>query len=150
MKKNHYRDYAAEAFRFLEAHGPLYTYRERVYNEALRYQQLRESCVETGISAPTEAAVMRAEQAITDAAAAIADMEAAEFALEVVRQRFGVAAEKAVRAVYMIMPELELTRGEIRDRVIAASIYLHASCRTIYYWLAFARRAFAEKRGLRT
>ena len=149
MKKSHYRDYATDAFRFLGAQKSSKAYRERIYNEMLRFQQLKESSVETGISAPTEAAVMRAEQAIVDAAAAIADLEAAEFALEAVRQQRGQAAEKAVRAVYMIMPEVELERGEIEYRVIAASMYLCADRRTIYRWLALARRMFAEKRGLR-
>lgn len=48
MKKNRYRDYATDAFRFTEARGPSKTYRERIYNEMLRYQQLRESSIETG------------------------------------------------------------------------------------------------------
>lgn len=149
MKKSHYRDYATDAFRFLGAHGSSKIYRERIYNEMLAYQQLKESSVETGISAPTEAAVMRAEQAVVDAAAAIADLEAAEFALEAVRQQRGQAAEKAVRAVYMIMPQIDLERGEIEYRVIAAAMYLNADRSTIYRWLSLARRIFAEKRGLR-
>ena len=149
MKKSHYRDYATDAFRFLAVKGSSVAYKERLYNEMLRYQQLRESSVENGVAAPTEAAVIRAEQAIVDAAAEIADLEAAEIALEIVRQQRGLAAEKAVRAVYMILPDMELSRGEIEHRVIAASMYLHADRRTIYRWLAVARRAFAEKRGLR-
>ena len=71
MKKNHYRDYATEAFRFTEAHGTAKAYRDRLYNDMLRYQQLRESSVQDGISAPTEAAVMRAEQAIESISAGL-------------------------------------------------------------------------------
>lgn len=150
MIKSHYRDYATDAFRFLAKNGPVAAYKMRLYNDTLRYYQLRESCVETGISAPTEAAVIRAEQAVLDAMAEIADMEAAEFALTAVRNMRGEAAEKAVRAVYMLMPDMERTRGEIEHRVIYASTHLHASRRTVYGWLKLARLVFAEKRGLRT
>ncbi len=149
MKKSHYRDYATEAFRFLARKGSAADYRSSLYNEMLRYQQLRGSNVQDGVSAPTEAAVMRAEQAVMDAAAELADLEAAEFALEVVARQRGTAVAKAVRAVYMILPDMELSRGEIEERVIAASMYLHADRRTIYRWLALARKVFAGKRGLR-
>ncbi len=149
MKKNHYRDYATEAFRFLESRGSSSAYKERIYNEMLRYQQLKESSVESGVSAPTEAAVMRAELAVEAARAEIADLEAAEFALEAVCKLRGETALRAVKAVYMLLPDMELSRGEIESRVIAASIYLCTGRATIYRWLALARRIFAEERGLR-
>lgn len=149
MKKTHFRDYATDAFRFTAARGPAKDYRQRIYNEMLRYQQLRESSIETGISAPTEAAVIRAEQAVIDAAAELADMEAVEFALEVVRQQRGDRAVQAIQIVYMDEPDIELVPGEIKRRVIIASIFVPAECSTIYRWMALARRVFAEKRGLR-
>jgi len=147
MKKAHYRDYATEAFRFWARKGPAEKYRQSLWNEALeRHERLERS---TGISAPSEAAIMRAEQAVKDAEAELKDMDAVEFALEALEKLRGRAAIKAIQMVYLKDPNRDIQKGEIEDRVHEAEISIPASERTIYRYLSLARRLFAEKRGLR-
>ena len=81
MIKTHYRDYATEAFRILALEGSAEKFRERIWNEALDNMERRKER-NGSISAPTEAAIMRAQKALDDAKATILDLEAAEFALE--------------------------------------------------------------------
>ena len=136
MIKTHYRDYAPEAFRLLALEGSAEKYRSRIWNQAI--EDISNSESRSGsVSAPTEAAIMRAQKALDDAKATVLDLEAAEFAV------------KAVKAVYMIMPDQPIKRGEIQQRVEATSIELPADPRTIYSWLSLARSLFAEHRGLR-
>ncbi|MGN0791334.1 MAG: hypothetical protein ACI4NL_00630 [Christensenellales bacterium] len=148
MIKTHYRDYATEAFRILALEGSSEKFRERIWNEALDDMERRKER-SGSISAPTEAAIMRAQKALDDAKATILDLEAAEFALEALEKMRGRAAVKAVRAVYMIMPDQPIKRGEIQQRVEVTSVELPADPRTIYHWLSLARSLFAEHRGLR-
>lgn len=150
MQKTHYRDYATEAFRFLAREGSAAEYREKIWNDALERARRREVGRFAGMSAPTEAAVINAERELDNVRPSIMDLEAAEWALEAVEKMRGSAAAKAVRAVYMIMPDRPLERGEIRERVAAESIGIPADERTIYRWLSLARSLFAERRGLRT
>ena len=149
MRKTHYRDYATAAFALLAKEGSSAAYKARIYNEAVERERERTETRGSGISAPTEAAVMRAEQALYDAAAALKDLEAAEWALITLEKMRGRHAAMAVRAVYMLTPERELKRGEVTERVTALSINMPADPSCIYRWLALARDLFAEKRGLR-
>lgn len=149
MRKSHYRDYATEAFRFLAREGSAAAYCDRIWNDALERQRRREAGRFDGISAPTEAAVARAEQALYDAHASIADLEAAEWSLQTLEKMRGRHAVTAVKTVYMLTPDHPLERGEIQARVAAASIGIPADPATIYRWLALARDMFAEHRGLR-
>ena len=149
MKKEPYRDYATEAFRFLAIEGSSAKYRQKIWNEAIEEQRRAETSG-TGISCPTEAAILRADEAIFNAEAAIADLEAAEFARDTLEKMRGLPAVKALKTVYMQDPDKPIGRGEIEDRVHYSVINYHASERTIYGWLALARRLFAERRGLRT
>lgn len=148
MIKTHYRDYATEAFRLLALEGSAEKYRSRIWNQAI--EDISNSESRSGsVSAPTEAAIMRAQKALDDAKATVLDLEAAELALEALEKMRGRAAVKAVKAVYMIMPDQPIKRGEIQQRVEATSIELPADPRTIYSWLSLARSLFAEHRGLR-
>lgn len=148
MRKTHYRDYATEAFRFLAREGSSQAYKNRIWNEALARAAERQAGG-GGISAPTEAAITRAEAALQSAAAEVQDLEAAEWAILALRGIRGRDAEKALYAVYMEDPDKELVRGEIHDRVVAASVDIPAGEMTIYRWLGLARDLFAERRGLR-
>lgn len=150
MRKTHYRDYATEAFRFLAREGSSQAYKNRVWNEALARAAERQAGG-GGISAPTEAAITRAEKALKEAEAAILDLEAAEFALYAVSGDFAYGSEmrRAVQMVYMDRPDCPLVKGEIHGRVVLAANLIGAEERTIYRWLAKSRDIFAEKRGLR-
>lgn len=148
MKKQAYRDYATEAFRFWAREGGAETYRQKIWNEAVANQQRQEGT--SGISKPSEAAIIRAEQAIEDAYASMADLEAVERTIDVIRRRpGGEDRERVIRAVYMAYPNREIRRGEIQDRVHRAEQDLHLAERTIYGMLGEARSIFAKERGLR-
>jgi hypothetical protein len=145
MLKSHYRDYATAAFRLLAREGSADRYRAKIYNAALA----RRGEGGTGLGSPTEAAIMRAEQAVYDTVATIADLEAAEYAVAALEARYGYAARRALYMVYMAYADRELVKGEISDRIHRAELEIPASEKTLYRWLAYARRCFAEKRGLR-
>lgn len=148
MKKEPYRDYATEAFRFLAREGSSSKYKQKIWNEAIE-EQRRLEATGTGISCPTEAAIVKADEAVFRAKAAIKDLEAAEFARDALEKLRGMAAVKALKIVYMQDPDKPINRGEIEARVHSAEINLPAGDRTVYRWLALARRIFAEERGLR-
>ncbi len=145
MLKSHYRDYATAAFRLLAREGSADRYRAKIYNAALA----RRGEGGTGLGSPTEAAIMRAEQAVYDTVATIADLEAAEYAVAALEARYGYAARRALYMVYMAYADRELAKGEISERIHRAELEIPASEKTLYRWLAYARRCFAEKRGLR-
>lgn len=56
---------------------------------------------------------------------------------------------RAVKVVYFVKPDKPLGSGDIEARVTRQSLLAPASERTVYRWLAEARRTFAEIRGLR-
>ena len=148
MKKQHYRDYATDAFRFLAAQGSSSKYKQKIWNEAIE-EQRRLEVTGTGISCPTEAAILRADEAIFDAQAAISDLEAAEFAISTLEQLQGTNAVKTLKTVYMLDPNRPIRRREIVNRVKACATEFYISDRKIYEWLETAREEFAKKRGLR-
>ncbi|MBQ1293782.1 MAG: hypothetical protein IIY21_07060, partial [Clostridiales bacterium] len=80
----------------------------------------------------------------------IADLEAAERALEIIKNRFGTDAATAVKLCYMSSPRKPLERNDIETSVIFAVMNLHMSRKTVYKYLAIARHTFAIERGLRT
>ena len=64
MIKTHYRDYATEAFRLLALEGSAEKYRSRIWNQAI--EDISNSESRSGsVSAPTEAAIMRAQKRLT-------------------------------------------------------------------------------------
>lgn len=146
--KNHIRDYATEAFRFYARNGKsVEKYKKKIYDEALQeLSQVKGS----GISCPTEAAIMRAEAALNEKIAEIKDMEAVELTMAELQAsgRYHDCIQ-AIKIVYFKDAEKELYKGDIHNRVHVAEIEISASEKTIYRWLALVRKLFAEKRGLR-
>lgn len=142
MAKDHVRDYATAAFRFLARWGSRDTY--------VTYLLADLQCQRgSGIGSPTEAEIMHKEAVMREYAAELADLEAAERALENLRVTGYFDVVKAVKMVYLEAPHKELERGDIKKRVHHAELHIPASESTIYRWLAKARRMFAEERGLR-
>lgn len=160
--KNHIRDYATAAFIFYAANGrSAEGYKEMIYKKALEKQSKIEKC--SGVSKPTEAAIMRAEAAVNEKLAEIKDMEAVEKTLAELRacssfyenpsrlmkhERTNIVM--AIEIVYFTDAEKELQKGDIHNRVHKAVLEIPASEKTVYRWLGKARKIFAEKRELRT
>ena len=146
--KNHIRDYATEAFRFYARNGKsVEEYKKKIYDEALQELSREKG---TGISCPTEAAIMRAEAALNEKIAEVKDMEAVELTMAELQASIRYYdCVQTINIVYFKDAEKELYKGDIHNRVHAAGIEIPASENTIYRWLAIARKLFAEKRGLR-
>ena len=149
MKKKHYRDYATDAFRILALYGSSEKYKERIIRECREASSDLGTKIDHGVSSPTEAEVIRAQDALDNKMSTIADLEAAERALEIVIARHGDDAVKAVKICYMMDPHKPLAWKEIQTSVIFAVMNLHMSERTVYRYLALARKSFAIERGLR-
>lgn len=147
--KSHIRDYCTAAFRFYAQNGKsCEDYRQKIYDEAVLNCANRQS--QSGISRPTEAAIIRAEQEVENKFAEIKDMEAVEMTLaELSVSPRGKGIVEAIKMVYFADPEKELEKGDIYTRVQKAAIKIPAGERTVYNWLGTARKLFAEKRGLR-
>lgn len=147
--KNHIRDYATEAFRFYARNGKSAdVYEKKIYAEALLEYTKRQG--NSGISCPTEAAIIRAEQEVANKIAEINDMQAVEMTMAELRvSPRGKAIVEAINIVYFKDADKDLEKGDIHTRVQNAAVNIPAGERTIYGWLGTARRLFAEKRGLR-
>lgn len=146
--KDYLRDYATAAFRFYAKNGmSAEKYKEKIRQEALEEIKRREG--HTGISKPTESALIAAENAVNEKIAEIRDMEAVEKVLAEYKASWKSHIAKVIELVYFKDPEQELTIGDIQNRVTAATIQISASERSIYYWLREARELFASNRGLR-
>lgn len=146
MKKNHYMDYAKAAFRLYAQVGGAETFKQKIWNEAILAQERQEG--KSGLSKPSEAAIIRAERAVEEAKATIWDLEAVERTLSQLEVK-GRELVRAVQIVYMAEPHREPKRGELQDRTHRAELLIPASEKTIYRWLALARLIFAKERGLR-
>ena len=145
MKKTHYRDYATEAFRLYAQEGSLKRYKEKIYRQAIAEATKGHK---QKFGSPTEAQVIRAEQALEDVKATLLDLEAVEKTmLRLELSCYGTDKIKVLKIVYMNKGEIQ--RGVIQERVHYAEIHIPASEAEIYRWLAEARRIFAEERGLR-
>ena len=148
--KDHIRDYSTEAFRFYAMNGKSsMAFKEKIYNEALESIKKREEAVKTGISRPTEQALIKAEQAVAERVSEIMDMEAVEMVLTEFRVKHKIEVIKSVELVYFTDADKELQMGDIKNRVIRASMEIPASERSVYMWLKKARDLFAYQRGLR-
>ncbi len=149
MKKDNIRDYATEAFRFYAACGKLTAdeimqkVREDIYTESAGDFLISGS---GNYSDAVAHALMKAEDTIKEMESEIRDIMAVEKTLK----RLTIHERMAVEIVYFTDPEGELKKNEISDRVHKAEFSIPASERSIYGWLARARRIFAEERGLRT
>lgn len=147
--KDYLRDYCTEAFRFYACNGMnADKYKQKIYDEALEQQKrMEKSC---GISCPTEAAIIRAENAVDEKLAEIKDMEAVEMTiaeLEAAGRNHDIV--QAIKIVYFQDAGKELEPGDISLRVHAAELDIPASERSVYRYLKKARMMFAEHRGLR-
>jgi hypothetical protein len=138
-KRQPYREYATQAFRFLAREGSADKYISKLVDDYMR--QARSA----GISNPTEAMLMHKERILRDNAAELADLDAAEKAL-VICGRF---PRVAVEMVYQKDYWKDIEWGDIETRVHYAEIHIPASPRQIYYWLNKACQEFAHERGLR-
>jgi phosphoribosyl-ATP pyrophosphohydrolase len=148
--KDYIRDYATAAFRFYAMHDrSAEKFKERVRQEAIDKVEQRLSVGKTGASSPTEAAMMRAEEAINEKVAEICDLEAVEKTIaQLISKNRGYILE-AIELVYFSEPHKDLYKCDIQDRVRVAAAGIPASERSIYYWLKQAREIFAFERGLR-
>lgn len=147
MLKTHYRDYATEAYRLHARLGGAEAYKRRIYAEA-QAQHAQGRAGSQG--SPTEAAVLRAEAALTEKEGVWRDLEAVERTMKrIALCRNGDCILRAVKEVYQQSPDVSLGRGDIANRVTKLSIAMPASPRSIYGWLRIARDIFAEERGLR-
>jgi len=139
-KRQPYREYATQAFRFLAREGSADKYISKLVDD---YKRQAKSA---GVSCPTEAALMHKEKLLQEHAAELADLDAAEKALIIC----GKDPRRAVEMIYQWNCWNELEWGDISTRVHYAEINIPASSTQIYFWLAKACKEFAIARGLRT
>lgn len=146
MKKDHIRDYAIEAFRYYSYLGKPHKedLENKYYQEALeQYQRSLEKG--TGISKPTEQAVMHAESCVRQKQGELWDILAVEKTLAQLRG----FERLAIEMVYFPHAQRVIKKGEIQERVNKASINIPAGTATVYRYLKKARNIFAYERGLR-
>lgn len=151
-RTQHYKEYASDAFRLLGKYGSSAEYKRRVLDAVERRREELGTRIDAPIGSPTEAQIIKAEEAIEDAQAVLQDLEAAERAMMICKQRDAKNATmivKAVQAVYMLDPHRLLKHKEIMNTVIAFSILAPCDKSTVYRWLSIARTLFARERGLR-
>lgn len=148
--KDYLRDYATAAFRFYSRNGKsAEKFKQKIYIEALNEIKRKESKVKDGISKPTEEALIGAEKAVNERISEIQDMEAVDKVLAELDARNREYIIRVIETVYYKDPDKELQAGDIKNRVIKASMQEYASERSVYSWLKQARELFAYQRGLR-
>lgn len=148
--KDHIRDYATEAFRFYALNGKsAEKYKQKIYIETLESIKKKEQGIKSGISKPTEQAIIKAEEALVERMSEILDMEAVDKVLAEFEARHKKYINKAIEIVYFTDPDEELEFGDIKNRVAKASVEIPASERSVYTWLKQARELFAFQRKLR-
>lgn len=147
MKKDHIRDYATEAFRYYAFMGRPHKedLEKRYYQEALEEYQRRQQTGGTGISKPTEQAVMYAEGVLRQKQAELWDI----LAVEKTMAQLHAWERQAVEMVYFDRSHKEFEKGDISTRAQKASIQIPASRATVFRYLKKARNIFAYERGLR-
>lgn len=146
MRKDHIRDYATEAFRYYAYMGKPHKedLERKYYQEALeQYQRTHEKG--SDISKPTEQAVMYAESCLRQKQSELWDI----LAVEKTMAQLYEWEKEAVELVYFPHAQRQIKKNEISERVLAASEQVAADERTIYRYLAKARKIFAYERGLR-
>lgn len=118
---------------------------KKYYQEALEEYERRQQFGSTGISKPTEQAIMYAEGVLRQKQAELWDILAVEKTLA----QLHIWEQQAVEMVYFPHAQRDIKKGEIRDRVNKASIEIPAGVATVYRYLKKARNIFAYERGLR-
>jgi len=146
MKKDNIRDYATAAYRFYKKIGE---------STELFKAQIREEYLKSyegggsGISKPTEAALMRAEKAIDSRVAEVKDVEAVEKVIAQLKAGGRSDIVKCIEIVYFQDADKELMKSDIQRRVDKAVLEIPCSERQVYKLLGQARQLFAMERGLR-
>ena len=148
MKKSHIkhiRTYAISAFRLYAEEGSVNKYKKRIWKSAL---------MESGkgkrerLGSPTEAQILRAEQALDDVRATIADLEAVERTIYIFEQMEGAVKKMQTLKMMYLRPEA-MERGDFNKRLHDTVIYIPASENEIKKILNLSCEIFAEIRGLR-
>jgi hypothetical protein len=143
-RKDHIRDYATEAFKFYAKSGGKETYIKTLVDDINKSKG-------TGISNPTESALVSKEKIIESRAAELADIEAVEKVIIILSKLSqGEYIKKSIELVYFKDCWKDITWGIISERIINAEMSIPASRAQIYRWLGKARELFAEERGLRS
>jgi hypothetical protein len=148
MKKDHIRDYATEAFRYYAFLGKPHKedLEQKYYDEAKEeFKREYHETKGTGIFKPTEAQVIYAESKVREKQAELWDI----LAVEKTMQQLAFYERAAVDIVYFQEPHRDIKKGDIRDRVVQASLHIPAGTATVYRYLRKARLIFAYERGLR-
>ena len=141
MKKDHIRDYAVAAFRLYASLGcPTLAQAE---------QKIRQQSYRRYSTCEPQRQLIKAEQAIRESCAELADIEAVEKTLLLLIENGKPHVVAAVKAIYFANPKYPLRKGEISERVLRLSLSMPASTQTVYKWLKESRQLFALLRGLR-
>ena len=145
--RDYLRDYVTAAFRFYAQNGmSAEKYKKKIYIQALEEGLISEGN-KSGVSKPTESAVIAAERAVSLKIAEIRDMEAVEKVIAELDVKLRGDIIQAIEYVYFKDCNQELEN--IKAKVHTAEIFIPASERSIYRWLRHARELFAVERGLR-
>ena len=147
MKKELYRDYAVEAFRFFAREGGYEAFKTRLLVEL---PQRKEPRTHSGVSKPVEALTVKWEKAMEENAGALQDLQAVERLLQHL-QTLPLAKDMrfALEEVYFEQPCRPLAKGELLNRVRYVATQRYVSERTVFSWLQAMRREFSKIRGLR-
>ena len=141
MKKDYLRDYSTAAFNLYGKVGNVENYKKSLLEEIEEIKANSGS----GISKPTEAALMRAEEQLSSKIATIKDLEAVEKTLNELKARnkemYNVVVDVYVKNIF--------TKGSIENSVLRTASDNFLCRRTVYYYLKMARRIFAYTRGFR-
>lgn len=145
-KKDKNRDYCTDAFRFfMQVGGNTELFKAKIREEYLKSYEGGGS----GVSKPTEAALIRAEQAVDSRVAEVKDVEAVEKVIAQLKAGGRSDIVKCIEIVYFTDADKELMKSDIQSRVDKCVIEIHISERQVYKLLGQARKLFAIERGLR-
>ena len=138
MKKDNIRDYATSAFRSYARLGCPTTeeFKKKIRNTATLNE-----------TDPKKALIL-AEKAEEENYGRIMDIEAVNGTLSILEKSGRQDIIKAVNEIYFAEPEKPLVKKNITERAQAFAISLPADIRTVFRYLALARKLFAELRGL--
>jgi hypothetical protein len=151
---DHITRYITEMFRFHARTGGLkaFALAHQISAEQAAFARGESLGVQSGLSDPTAAAYGRmcSESKEGDLTAQYLDLLAVEQTLAIIG-RLNRSREmcRAIERVYFLDADRPIEWGDIKGRVVAASLWMPASERAIYSWLADARAIAAQERGLR-
>lgn len=141
MKKDYLRDYSTAAFNLYGKVGNVENYKKSLLEEIEHIKASSGS----GISKPTEAALMKAEEQLTLKIATIKDLEAVEKTLNELKAT-NIVMFNVVNDVYV---KNSFKKGDIQNAVIRVANENYLTDRAVYKYLKKARIIFAYTRGLR-